>query len=183
MKVFYVASPRAFIDYEPNLEAIGNIIKELGHKHTTTFITKKELHLEFLPREKYKEHYKQIMDALEIADVAVIENTITSTSLGQCVQAALLKGKPVIVLYAQARNEVFMEGAGDVESKLIVVNYNLDNLKEELSRAFEYVENWLETRFTMILDGETRRLLDQVAQNGVSRSEYIRELIRKDAQK
>lgn len=92
--------------------------------------------------------------------------------------------KPVIALRDhKGKPSVFLEGAGDVESKLLVVEYTLETLEQELKQAFKYMEDWLETRFTLILDGKIRHHLDMVAGKGINRSEYIRKLIEQDMEK
>lgn len=181
MKVYFDATPRHIAEYKRNYQLIGETIERLGHELTSRWILDFEESFFSMPRKLWKEHYKKIMTSAEKADVVVVDSSVSSTSIGQIIQQALIWKKPVVVLKDHSeRPNQFLEGAGEVESKLLVVEYTIENLEEKLKEALEYVEEWLETRFTMILDGETRRLLDQATKNGESRSEYLRRLIHED---
>ena len=45
------------------------------------------------------------------------------------------------------------------------------------------MDDWMESRFTLIVDTKIRKHLDKVAGKGVARSEYIRKLITNDMEK
>lgn len=178
MKVYFDATPSRYEEYKHIYKRIGNLI-EKSHTLTSRWIIDFDESFFSMPRADYLKHYKQIIKALNEADVVVFDISVSSTTSGQLIQSALLSKKPVIALQDNtSRKNIFLEGAGEAESKLLLVEYNDSDLEEKLTQAFEFVEDWLETRFTLILDGETRKLLDEVTKNGISRSEFIRKLIK-----
>lgn len=184
MKVYFDATPSQLDRYRENYQAIGRVLIELGHELTSRWILDFDESFFQLPRKEWVNHYRYILSSLEKADVAIFDISVSSTSVGQLIQQALVWRKPVIALrdHQKAVN-IFLEGAGDAESKLIVVEYTLDDLRDRLEDAIDYVEEWLETRFTLILPTHVRKHLDRVAKTGTSRSEYIRKLIEKDMQR
>ncbi len=185
MKVFFSATPSRIQEYRKNYQLIGKIIESLGHQHTTRWILDfKDEWLDALPRDLWKAHYREIVAGVAVADLAVLDISVSSTSIGQVIQQAMVWKKPVIALRDhKGKPNIFLEGAGDVESKLLVVEYTLETLEKELKQAFKYMEDWLETRFTLILGGKIRHHLDKIAGRGINRSEYIRTLIERDMEK
>lgn len=183
MKVFFDATPSRLEEYGKNYQLIGRVLEELGHELTSRWILDFDESFYEMPRDKWGCHYREIVRQIEVADVAVVDVSVSSTTCGQMIQIALMGRKPVIALTDRSYTNIYLEGAGDMESKLMVVEYDLDSLREKLEVALEYVEEWLETRFTMILDGKTRRLLDEAAKSGESRSEYLRRLVNEDRER
>ena len=185
MKVFFSATPSKYEIYKKRYQMIGDEIESLGHDLTIDWILKYDKSFFDLPRVKWKDHYLSIMNAIERSDVAIWDISVSSTTCGQCIQYALTHKIPVVVLQDNvARVNIFLEGAGDVESKLLVVPYTERNLRKKLANTLKYVEEWLtETRFTMIVDGEMRRYLDEAVLKGESRSEYIRRLVKEDSKR
>jgi hypothetical protein len=184
MKVYFDATPSKLDKYQKNYQTIGKAIIELGHQLTSRWLLDFDESFFRMPRDEWVNHYRDIISSLEKADVGVFDISVSSTSVGQLIQQALIWKKPVIALkdHKSAYN-IFLDGAGEVESKLILVEYNLENIKAKLKEAFEYVEEWLESRFTLILNTRIRRHLDKVAKTGIARSEYIRKLIEQDIKK
>jgi len=180
MKVFFLASPAGFGQYKQNYQEIGEAIESFGHKHTYDFILCFNETFFQLPKNKWPDHYKKAVSSLQRADVAVFEVTVSSLAIGQLLQQAILLGKPVIALHTQAYNPIFLGGAEDIESRLQVLEYSLENVREVVKDALDYAQVWLDFRFTMILDSEIKIHLDKVTENGINRSEYIRNLIKKD---
>ena len=185
MKVYFDASPRRLDEYKNKYKQIVEILEDLGHEMTSRWILDFDESFYDMPRKEWSQHYRKIMGEVERADVVVVDISVSSTSIGQIIQYSLMAKKPVVVLRDHhVESHLFLEGAGDVESKLIVVEYDLSNVEKKLKEAFLYVEEWMmESRFTLIVDGETRRLLDDAVERGESRSDYIRRLIRDDVRK
>lgn len=178
MKVFFTATPTKLEIYKPVYQQMGEVIERLGHKFSCRWILDFDESFFELPEKKWIKHYNSIVSSLDKADVALFDISVSSTTVGQLIQHALISRKPVICLKDRSvEKNIFLSGAGQKESKLVLVEYKRENLDQTLGDALEYIEDWLESRFTLILDGRTRQMLDRVAKKGKSRSEYIRELI------
>jgi hypothetical protein len=184
MKIYFDATPSKIEIYKPRYEKIASIITGLGHQLTSQWILEFDKSFFDLAKDKWAAHYKEIIHDLDRSDLLIAEISVSSTTLGQLIQRSLQAGKPVIGLKDHSvKQNIFLAGAGEVESKVLLVEYNEDNLEASIEDAINYVQGWLESRFTLILDGKTRRILDEVSKNGTSRSEYIRDLINKDFEK
>lgn len=184
MKVYFDATPSKIEAYRQTYQTIGQTIESLGHQLTSRWILDFSEDFYGLPREEWKNHYKRIVLSLEKADLVVVDISVSSTSIGQLIQQAFILGKPVIALRDRAVTpNIFLEGAGEVESKILIIEYTLANLKPRLTEAFDFIEDWLETRFTMLIGGDIKRHLDKVAKSGENRSTYLRRLIQEDREK
>ncbi|NMC35782.1 hypothetical protein GYA49_01940 [Candidatus Beckwithbacteria bacterium] len=180
MKVFFLASPSKINIYKLNYQKIAELIKKLGHEHTCQFIINFNKSFFNLPKSEWSKHYQTVINSLLVSDVAVFDITVSSLAIGQLLQYALINGKPVIALHTKAYNPIFLSGATDSESKLQFLEYSLENIDSVLKEALVYAQEWLESRFTLILTPSIKGYLDKMNQKGVSRSEYIRQLIIKD---
>lgn len=183
MKIYFDASPSGIEEYGENFELIARIISDLGHENTSDFIEKFSKDFYKLSKNKWSNHYEKIKKAVYSSDVVVVEVTKSSMSIGMCVQQAIMMGKPIITLHTKDREDIFIGGAEDVESKLLVIEYELDSLKNQLEEALDYVVEWLDCRFTLIINNKIKKHLDEVVQTGVTRSEYIRDLITEKMEK
>lgn len=177
MKVFFDASPREFDKYGSMYKSIAEIIEKAGHQHTSRFFFDFDKFSSSIPKNQWMKYYKPSIDKLQNSDVAVFEITVSSLATGQLLQYALIAGKPVIALHTSDYYPNFLEGAEEVESKLQVIEYKTDNLEKLLINSLKDTEDWLESRFTLILNSRIKSHLDKVAETGKSRSEYIRNLI------
>lgn len=113
----------------------------------------------------------------------MFEVTVSSMTAGQLIQEAIHRAKPVIALHTSEYESIFLGGADDIEPRVQVLEYTLDDLEEILGDAIDHASDWLESRFTLILPSNVRKHLDKVARSGITRSEYIRELIEQDVKK
>lgn len=60
------------------------------------------------------------------------------------------------------------------------MEYTLATLKDTLTEGLDYLKNTFSSRFTLILPHDVVHHLNEVARSGLSRSEYIRSLIKAD---
>ncbi len=156
-------------------------IKELGYTHTSNCY-EQDVPEKFYSysREEMGAHYKRIFSEIAEADIFVAENSIYSVTAGQMIQKALDLKIPVLVLHTEGNIPFFLEGMEYEEGRLTIMEYNENNLEKVLKEGIEYLSENLEKRFTLILPNKILKYLDRVAEEGKSRSEYIRDLIEKD---
>jgi len=82
-------------------------------------------------------------------------------------------------LYVKGQEpQLILEEAAD---RLLLVEYSLSDLKNNLKYGIEYLKTNSEKRFTMILPSHLVDFLDRLARDTkISRSEYIRSLLEND---
>lgn len=94
----------------------------------------------------------------------------------------LARGNPVIILHKKDRDPVFINKFHT--SRLIKSEYDNNNIEEVLDWCIEEVKQLVNRRFTFFVSPEIENFLDKVVDNnGVTRSEYIRNLIEGEMQK
>ncbi len=181
MKVFFNASVTGRKEFEKEYRAIDAVLRGLPYEliASPTFTATAE----DVKRETTREstaYFKKLVGWIKSSDINIFEVSYPSLGIGHEVAMSLDLGKPTIVLYLKGKEPfVFMARETEAE-RLQVVSYDLFSLKKDLSSSIRLACDQLETRFTLILNSDVRKRLDNVASKGLSRSEYIRELIRKD---
>jgi len=177
MKVFFSMSFRGDV-------AIGRkiykILSQMGHKHTSTCFAENEtVPTDFYAFSKTQlaRHYAQIFSELAAADLVVEEASIQSVTTGQVIQKALDNRIPVLVLHTKGNKPFFLDGIEVEERRMLIVEYNEENLEEVLKEGVDYLSEELSSRFTMILPNTMLKFLDEASDKGVSKSDYIRKLI------
>lgn len=180
MKVFYIASARA-----ENLEVCRSIhhkIVDLGHDLTTDFMISFDPETFYDADEnEWHKRYKARLREIAQANICVFESSMHSLAIGQLVQESLRKDKPVIVLHDETFTPNFILATKDKEKRIQVLEYTDQNINEVLEYGLENAEQLVTTRFTMLMPPEYNQFLDEINQSeGISRSDYIRNLITDD---
>jgi hypothetical protein len=180
MKVFFIGSPRHnWIEQQ----RIYTLLKSLKLKHTCLFtenIDPEEFYRN-TTEELWADRYKSRLKEISVADFCVFEASTPSHAIGQLVQEALGREKPVIVLHTKDYVPHFLSGTVGKEKRLQLLEYSESNLSAVLEYAIGVVKELLEIRFTMLMSAEINTYLERKAKEfHLSRSEYIRGLVRKD---
>jgi hypothetical protein len=178
MKAYFRYSPRD--DHATALRIYNTIIK-LGHSHVSDFAEK--IHPENFYTENEHEwaiRYSNSMKEMDRADVCFLETSIPSTAIGQLGQIAVEKFKPTILLYRQGKRPYYFRGLAEAEKRVQLLEYTPETLDTVLTFAFEFAEEFINTRFTLLFPPDIMAHLNKMKKSGNSRSKYIRTLIRKD---
>jgi nucleoside 2-deoxyribosyltransferase len=180
MKVYFTASIHWRDKYGEYYRRIVDFLTEAGCEVIADHILyhKRKDILEETDEEKI-EFYQKFISWVRSADIVVAEISTPSTvNVGHEISVALGMGKPVIAFYLEGADPVLMKAIPS--EKIRVVEYTAQNLEELLAFELEEVEKLSDHRFTLLLPADIMAHLDQVAETGMTRSEYIRELVKKD---
>lgn len=182
MKVFFIGSPR--FNWS-NQKIIFEVLLEMGYQHTSKFAEEVNPEKFYLAdSEEWKDRYVTRLKEMKAADFCVFEASTPSHAIGQLVQEALREDIPVIALHTHEYRPRFMEGSSGCEKRLQVIAYTLDDLHLVLADAIEEVKDLLITRFTMLIPAKMVKFLDSINKTrGISKSEFIRELIGQEMEK
>lgn len=125
------------------------------------------------------EWYKKSMKSISEADVVVVEISYPSTAnVGHELTYALEKGKPVIALFHEDRDPVFLMGLNN--DKLLIVSYRDDNLEKVAKDALDFASGVQDTRFNFFVAPKHQHYMDWIAKNRrVPRAVFLRRLIEK----
>lgn len=186
MKVWFGTTTRDFEKYQKNYFAIRDYLKESGcivlfdWLEDVSTAMKKYKTAEDRKRD-VKDIYKKVINAIDNADICVIEYSIPNFSTSHQINYSLLKKKPTLVLQQSQNNNNFpgsyMEA---LESPLLKVrDYDLENFKHIIDEfiGFSKIENG-PARYNIVLDKSQKYYLDWASEHtNKSRSEIIRKLI------
>lgn len=130
-----------------------------------------------------KEWYQEWNSYVTDCDVAVIEGSHPSSiHIGFEIAMILARGKPVVLLYREGQNPVFINDL--YATKLIKSEYSEENLEDILDWCFRELEHITNRRFAFFVSPEIDDFLTKVSQDkDISRSEYIRMLIEREMTK
>lgn len=178
MKVFLSMSFRGDLKVG---RRIYQLIEDLGYKHTSdSIITKTPEVFYTWSNHKRLIHYRRVFRALKKTDIAVFECSTQSMTIGQLIQDCLYEGTPMLIMVKKGVHLAFLDGFEETEQRLLVSEYDEDNLAGVIKDGLDYLEDFCETRFTLLLPPKIIHYLNGLKREGINRSEYIRALIAKD---
>jgi len=177
MKVFLSMSFRGDLNVA---RRIYRLIEELGYKHTSdSLISKTPEQFYNWSNQKRLIHYRKVFRALKRTDLAVFECSTQSVTIGQLIQDCLYEGTPMLILVKKGVHLAFLDGLEEGKQKLLVSEYDETNLEKTIKNGLSYLEDFCETRFTLLLPPKIIHYLNQVGRESGNRSKYIRDLILK----
>lgn len=126
---------------------------------------------------------KKSLEWIKQADIIIFEATKPSFGTGYKLAVAIDLKKPIIIIYEPNVSNAPLHSLFYYNERIQVVGYTLSELPLILKDAIDIAIKYIEVRFTLILPGDIISYLDDVAQNGKNRSEFIRDLIRREMRK
>lgn len=183
MKVYFGTSPRIKEKYPKQIGEIYRLIENFGYVHTSDWIERVEAKQFYkLTEAELQAHQQDTERAIRRADICIFEASLTSLSVGFLVSMALSNSKVVIVL---SQNENSLLIFRSVKSlSLVTLTYNVDDLEEKLKGALEDAKKKISVRFNFFIPRDLLVYLDWVAKSvGLSKGEYVRNLIEKETRK
>ncbi|MFA5749816.1 MAG: hypothetical protein WC895_01165 [Candidatus Shapirobacteria bacterium] len=128
------------------------------------------------------ENYKEIMKCVGKADIIMMEISGHSMSMGYLVSKALEINKPIIALYTADHKPVFIKGI--INPKLILTEYNEENLEKVIEEAFNKAKCLIDVRFNFFVSPKILTYLDWIGQKKMTpKSVFLRNLIEKEIKK
>lgn len=177
MKIYFSAAISCKDKFEKYYKRIVSCLEKNGHEVQSDHIFEVNSQDLFDQDDNERENYYQkFLRWIKNADLVVFEASSPSISLEHETSVTLSKGKPTIVMFKDSGKLSLLRGVKS--DKFSMVEYNDENLEEELEFYVGKAKEQLETRFTMILPNEMVSFLDEMAESGVNRSEFIRRLIK-----
>jgi len=129
-----------------------------------------------------KENYTETLKCINKADVVVMEISGHSMSMGYIVSKALEINKPVIAMYREGMEPVFIAGIGD--PKLIMVKYTPENFEKMIWESLKKARSLIDVRFNFFVSPKILTYLDWVGQKRmIPKSVFLRNLIEREMKK
>lgn len=180
MKVHLVGS---ITGNQKRYKQIIDTIEEQGHTIVTYhFATRTLADIAKETPDDTEIYRRNALKWIKQADVIIFEATTPSIGTGYELALSVDFKKPVIILY-EPNEQNAPHPMLSYNERIQVIPYSIDDLRNVLADALEISSKHMEVRFTLILPGEIVTYLDEVAKNGKTKSDYLRDLIKKDMKK
>jgi hypothetical protein len=181
MKIYFTAALSQRDQYSKYYERIIAHLEKLGHTvyhHDISNIAVEKIRTE--DDATKVEHYKKVNKFIAQSDIVVVEASFPSTlNIGHEITLGLERGKPVIVLYKVGKSSTFFGGLNS--DKLLLAQYNDENLEVVIDEYANFAKNTSDTRFNFFISPRHISYLDWIAKSRrIPRSVYLRELIDQD---
>jgi hypothetical protein len=179
MKVVFVASHSQKKDLNPFYQRIVEFLKSHGHSVATGGLFEEDGDAE-MTHEQRETWYRKSLNEISKADIVIVEISYPSTAnVGHELTYALEIGKPVLALYKDGRDPVFLSGRSD--DKLMLFPYTERDLEDVLSNGLDYAVSVQDVRFNFFISPNIGRYLDWISKNDrIPRAVYLRRLIEQD---
>ncbi len=182
MKVWFGTTTSQWLKYRSIYLSINSYLKELGIIHVFDWVedADKFYHTNYKNRNIHK-IYQEVVQAIDQADVVIIEYTVTNFSSSHQINYALLKKKPTLVMRLSKDNPRFADSYLEALKSpyLTVKDYTAKNFKEVIDEFIDYSR--LEQgnqRYNIVLNHKQKHFLDWAsAKYKRSRSEILRDLV------
>lgn len=180
MKIVFIASHSQQKEFGKYYEVIRDSLTQGGNTLFTGSLFEKNQD-EVLSKSDHREKwYKQVLSNIKSSDITVVEiSHPSSANVGHILTTALDSGKPVIALYKDGYEPLFLRGR--VDDKLTLLSYTDNDIKSVVSNALEYVLSVQDVRFNFFISPEIGQYLDWVSKNKrIPRAVYLRKLIEEE---
>jgi hypothetical protein len=180
MTIYFSASLAGRKKYEQNYRLIVSELQSLGHKVIYEYLFEKTREEVGKQTEQEKlARQRNLLEWKRDTDLIVAEVSNPSFGQGQEIEDAIRLRKPVLALHVlEVQPHILTAG---VEDLVFVIPYIPDTLKKILNENLEALSKGEMRRFTMLLPADLTEYLDRLrVTKNITRSEYIRKLIRAD---
>jgi len=179
MRIHFGGSVKKFKQYPDNYLLINNAIKGLGHDLLRDWVSE-EARGQTAPVSMM---YEYTSNAIKNADAVVLENSLSSTSVGQQLMLALQNNLPVLLLVdekiAKGKTIEGMFISKNLSKLVHRKNYSTKNITKVLEGFFtKSAVEFSDSRFNLVIDKNLDKYLKGLAKkNNSSKSAEIRRLI------
>lgn len=132
--------------------------------------------------ETKKDNYQKTIKAINKSEVVVMEISGHSMSMGYILSQTLAQNKPVVVLYKKGMEPIFVRGI--VNSKLILAEYDQQNLEEVIVEAIDRAKGLVDVRFNFFVSPRILNYLTWVSEKRrIPKAVFLRHLIEREMKK
>ena len=181
MKVFFSSPIQGIDSVEKYIRAIDIQLKDLGYKNIDNLIERLNDgdYYETLNKGCKKAHedfFAKTISGIKLADLTMFECTIPSLGIGFQVEKSIEYNKPTVILYLKDNLPHFISGIQS--DKLLVYEYEADNLSSVINKAIVAARQVTDKRFNFFISPSLLTYLEEEStKQGITKSAFIRQLI------
>lgn len=186
MKIYFNASMAGKVKYLKEFETIIKTLENYGNEVYADHVFKRNpKEVNGQTREEHESDFQRARNEIQKADAMVVEATYPSIGVGHTMTIALEMHKAVLVLYQNDPHGLLV---GDPNRLLTLKKYSLKDRKKLNIIIKEFLDKvnkrLLNKRFNLMIDEMEEKYLKWVSQKkGISKADYIRQLIDEDLKK
>lgn len=183
MKAWFGCTSAQLLTYIDAYKAIRDYIAEKDCVITYDWLELAERRQRYDPggRRDIKRIFKAVLQAIDEADICVIENTVPNFSVAHQISYALHKQKPALVMWQRKDNQQYTDSYLEaIDSKFLTIQeYTMANYQDVLDEFIGYSKiEFGQQRYNVVLGSKQRLYLDWANTNyKKSRSSVIREAL------
>ena len=183
MKIYFTASLYQQEKYKNYYQKIIKTLEGMGNDLIHNLFSYDFDHITGQKPTELADYYRRWYGYLKQMEVCVADISFPSTvNIGFEIASILNRGKPVIALYRKKTDPVFV--SPEFSQRMIKAEYDLENVAQVLGWALEEAEQQINRRFTFVISPEIDIFLKKVVdEKGISRSEYLRDLVLREIKK
>ena len=180
MKIVFIASHTQQKEFGKYYEVIRDSLEASGNTLFTGSLFLKNQDEQLSKPEEREKWYRKVLHNIKSADVTVVEiSHPSSANVGHILTYALDVGKPVIALYKEGKDPLFLRGR--IDDKLTLLSYRDGDIKSVVESALDYVSSVQDVRFNFFISPDIGTYLDWISKNKrIPRAVYLRKLIEED---
>jgi nitrogenase subunit NifH len=185
MKVFFLASIAVSKELRSSYLDVVSILESEGHKVNAkhSFITPEELVKK--SQKSNEERAKDLLREMLTSDCVVFEGTRPSTGGGYYLSMALQKSIPVLFLIQEEYKGLYLASSNRLLKIKQYSPTNKKKLREIIQNFFAFAgKKRLSSRFNLMISDSMDDFLNAISKgNGVSKADYIRDLVYDEMEK
>lgn len=182
MKIYLTAPLNGGKSFDKKYEFIEKTLESFGHKVFSGQTIKKNLQKKYKNRKEAVKVYRQLYRSLKLSEIAIVEVSYPSLSVGHEISLALELNKPVIAIHLKNKKYHLLNAIPD--EKLQIIHYDNKNLKRKLEKVIKTSLDTVDVRFNFFITPQLLSYLDWISsKKRVPRSVFIRNLIENDMNK
>jgi len=180
VKIYFTASSKYKKDRLKIYQRIVDYLQGQGYEVFEKVLSEYLPDVKRISAREIKEWSKEWSAYVGECDLVIVEGSYPSTiQIGFELGLILSKGKPTVLLFEVGQDPALINQV--YSSRLIKSEYSDDNLEEVIAWCLEEGEKISKRRFTFYISPEIDEFLEKVSdKKRMSRSKYIRNLIRKE---
>jgi len=179
MKIYLTAPLNEGKTFDKKYRLIDKTLQGFGHKVLSGRTIKRNLRKKYKNRKEAVKIYRQLYRSLKSAEIAIVEVSYPSLSVGHEISLALELNKPVIALHLKNKHYHLLSAIPD--EKLQTVRYDSKNLEKQLNKTIKIALEKVDVRFNFFITPQLLSYLDWVSgKKRIPRSVFIRSLIEND---
>jgi len=186
MKIYFLGAVSGMSKFDASYKKIISFLESSGHKVEHMHVTAVTMD-DILKYDWDKNHidYNKMSKNIKNSDIVIAEVSHPTLKIGYEIALALENEVPVLVLNSDiGEKSKFPLFLGYPKDKLILKNYDVNNMKEVLEKGIEEISQLMDIRFNFFISPKMSKFLDWISKDKmIPKAVFLRKLIEPEMEK